>query len=183
MTVRNVTESDFKSVRYICHATATAKAFKDSMKLVTALYCDYYIENEPENCFVLCDEFDKAVGYILCSADDEKFQKGIKPYLEKAKDINCLAAFSLAMEQKLTKKERALYPAHLHIDILPSFQGKGGGRELINTLITHLKSNGVKGVRLGVSQANQGAVAFYERMGFKRVKTLSRFSYVYAMTF
>jgi ribosomal protein S18 acetylase RimI-like enzyme len=181
MIVRACRESDFKTIRYICHATATAKQFKDSMKLVTTLYCDYYIEREPENCFVLCDEFDKPAGYILCSSNDEKFQRDYKPYIKKAKKLSFFDAVSALLEQKITKKEREKFPAHLHIDILPSFQSKGGGRMLVEALLAHLKEKGVKGVRLGVGQANTGAVAFYERMGFKRVRKISHFSYIYAM--
>jgi len=58
------------------------------------------------------------------------------------------------------------YPAHLHIDLLPSLQGKGIGRSLINCLCEELARMGIPGVHLGVGKQNTGAVAFYQKIGF-----------------
>lgn len=180
MNVRPYRESDQNAVRLICHATADAKIFKKSKKLVCALYCDYYIENEPDFCFVITDEFDKPVGYILCSSDDKKFSSGIKPYLKRARKISLFAPLAISVEHRLTAKERELYPAHLHIDLLPAFRKKGGGRTLINALKGKLRGAGVKGLRLTVSASNAGAIAFYERLGFERLRKLPS-SYVYGV--
>lgn len=181
MQIRPYQADDANTVRYICRATAQSKRYTKYINLVTALYCDYYIEREPDNCFVLTDEFDKPVGYILCSSDDEKYQRDFAPYLKKARKDSFIEAVGHRIEQKLTANERAKYPAHLHIDILPSFQGRGGGRSLINALIAKLRSQGVSGLRLTVSQSNKGAVAFYERLGFVRIKRIGSLAYVYAM--
>ena len=58
------------------------------------------------------------------------------------------------------------YPAHLHIDLLPTLQGKGMGRKLMDTLIAELGRQKVPGLHLGVSASNTGAVAFYQKLGF-----------------
>jgi GNAT superfamily N-acetyltransferase len=58
------------------------------------------------------------------------------------------------------------YPAHLHIDLLPSLQGKGMGRTLMDTLFTELERQGVPGIHLGVGASNVGTVAFYRKTGF-----------------
>jgi len=58
------------------------------------------------------------------------------------------------------------YPAHLHIDILPSLQGKGIGRKLMEKLFTELEKQGAPGLHLGVSSSNPGAVGFYKKFGF-----------------
>jgi len=58
------------------------------------------------------------------------------------------------------------YPAHLHIDLLPSLQGKGMGRALMTALFTELEKQKVPGLHLGVSASNIGAVAFYRKIGF-----------------
>jgi GNAT superfamily N-acetyltransferase len=60
----------------------------------------------------------------------------------------------------------ARYPSHLHIDLLPSCQGGGWGRRLLETLFAALADAGSPGVHLGVSRTNQRAVGFYRRMGF-----------------
>ncbi|MEG2274859.1 MAG: GNAT family N-acetyltransferase [Clostridia bacterium] len=181
MSIRPYKPTDQSAVQYICHATATAKNYIKNKQLVCALYCDYYIKKEPQNCFVLTDEFDKAVGYILCSSNDKKYQRDFEPYLDIVKKMSPIEAFGHTLEQRFTKKIRGEYPAHLHIDILPSFQAKGGGRQLINTLLTHLKAQGVAGIHLSVSLSNHGAIAFYERLGFKLAKTLSNISAIYVL--
>jgi GNAT superfamily N-acetyltransferase len=60
----------------------------------------------------------------------------------------------------------AEYPAHLHIDLLPSLQGKGMGRSLMETLFKELERQKIPGLHLGVSASNSGAVAFYRKLGF-----------------
>ena len=74
------------------------------------------------------------------------------------------------------------YPAHLHIDLLPALQGKGCGRTLIQTLFTHLKSIACPGIHLGLSRENEGAFAFYTKMGFS-VLDESEFGFTMGLTF
>jgi GNAT superfamily N-acetyltransferase len=58
------------------------------------------------------------------------------------------------------------YPAHLHIDLLPSLQGKGTGKALMETLCAALVKKNIPGVHLGVGGTNTGAIAFYKKLGF-----------------
>jgi len=64
----------------------------------------------------------------------------------------------------------AEYPAHLHIDLLPSLQGKGVGRTLMDSLFSELANQGVPGLHLGVGSSNTGAIRFYQKMGFSVLK-------------
>ena len=66
---------------------------------------------------------------------------------------------------------KKIYPAHLHINILEDYQGKGYGTELMNTLLLKLKEKGIKGVMLLAAEGNAGAVKFYKRNGFKTFVT------------
>ena len=61
----------------------------------------------------------------------------------------------------------AQFPASLHIDLLPQAQRQGAGRNLMMHLFATLRDMGVPGVHLYVSRANDGAINFYERVGFK----------------
>jgi ribosomal protein S18 acetylase RimI-like enzyme len=61
------------------------------------------------------------------------------------------------------------FPAHLHVDLLPRLQGRGWGRRLVESLLDALARDGAVGAHLGVDPANPGAVAFYERLGFRRL--------------
>ncbi len=58
------------------------------------------------------------------------------------------------------------YPAHLHIDLLPPYQGRGYGRRLIEAFCDAAAAFGAPGVHVGVSRENAGALGFYHRVGF-----------------
>ncbi len=55
------------------------------------------------------------------------------------------------------------YPAHLHMNVAPAFQGKGLGRRLIERYLSMLRRSGVRGVHL---VCGEGPEAFYMRKGF-----------------
>ena len=58
------------------------------------------------------------------------------------------------------------HPAHLHVDLLPRLQGRGWGRRVMDEVLDGLAAAGASGVHLGVDETNEGAIAFYERLGF-----------------
>jgi ribosomal protein S18 acetylase RimI-like enzyme len=60
-----------------------------------------------------------------------------------------------------------IFPAHLHIDLLPVGQGQGMGRRMMDTLLDKMRALGVPGVHLGAAKANQRAVRFYANYGFE----------------
>lgn len=77
MEIRKYIPSDKPRLRYICKQTAEG-IFKHSEKTLEAaaiIYNDYFTENESDNIFVLADDNDNAVGYIICSSDYNKFMK------------------------------------------------------------------------------------------------------------
>jgi RimJ/RimL family protein N-acetyltransferase len=65
--------------------------------------------------------------------------------------------------------QQADHPAHLHIDLLPAYQGAGHGRALITTFLQALGEMGVPRVHLGMDPRNTRARAFYERLGFTEI--------------
>ena len=56
------------------------------------------------------------------------------------------------------------------IYILPSQQGKGTGRFIINYIVDEIKEQGAKALQLQVNRANK-AKDFYEKLGFKIILT------------
>lgn len=178
-SIRPYQEKDRDNCRRICHLTATAPAYVKSPELVATLYCDYYIEREPDNCFVLVDEFDNAVGYVLSAENEVDFEAGYTPYIEKAAKLSRIELIGYRLNKFVSKKIFIGYPAHLHIDILPAFQGKGSGKMLIAALEAHLKEKHVKGVHLGVGGDNKRAHKFYEREGFTLLRNYGSFGRIY----
>ena len=61
------------------------------------------------------------------------------------------------------------YPAHLHIDLLPPFQGAGHGRAMMETFYAAAAQAGASGVHVTVSTANTRALGFYHRLGFREM--------------
>ncbi|MBO5655349.1 MAG: GNAT family N-acetyltransferase [Clostridia bacterium] len=179
MDIRAYKEKDRENCRDICHKTATAPKYVKSKELVCLLYCDYYIDNEPDNCFVLADEEDNAIGYILSAEDDWAYGKAMKAYLKKAGRISFSEKIMHHIASLMEKSVAKRYPAHLHIDILPEGQRMGYGTKLIEALEAHLRGKGVKGVRLGVGGDNTGAHSFYEANGYTLLKNYKSFGRVY----
>lgn len=69
-----------------------------------------------------------------------------------------------AYELNFSKGEKA----KLHkIYVLPSGQGKGLGKKLINEVSNQAKSNDQKSLLLNVNKFNQPAIDFYTYLGFK----------------
>ena len=118
------------------------------------------------------ERFDKSyVKNFLLFSNDEEFK--INFYLHiieenaKQKLPTIFIAPTLFIAEELYMFFKKNYPAHMHIDILPGFQGSGNGTKLVETLLSELKSRGIRGVCLCVGSDNARAIAFYKKRGFK----------------
>lgn len=168
MKVRPYQNKDYFDVREICSETATG-VYKEKPYLARLLYCDYYVDHEPENCFVATDDEDKAIGYVLCSTDPKKHRRKTLEALQTLKKAEKGHYFEQKLALRFERIINVAYPAHLHIDIKEGYQRLGLGHELIDTLLDKLRADGVKGVHLGVSNENEKGMGFYRKYGFKPV--------------
>ncbi len=168
MHIRPYKESDKINFRQICIATSVGHdAPEKEQRFILNLYCDYYIEQEPQNCFALADDNDEAVGYILCSENMKRYISATKPYRAAARKIglfNYLYSWGEIFAHLPASKK---CKAHMHIDILPDYQHKGYGTQLINILKENLSSKNIHSVMLVVNSSNENAVKFYKKNGFK----------------
>lgn len=182
MTVRPYKASDCEAVRYIClNSDEPCTLSKNGKNFILNTYCNYYIEKEPANCFVAEDENGKAIGYILCAENFDKFQSCfLNEYLTRLKKYEFRRRKSALRSIESHRKYKDEYPAHLHIDILPDYQHMGLGRKLMEALCSHLDTKGVNGVMLTVWIHNENAKKFYEKLGFSLIET-KKTSVVYAL--
>ncbi len=168
MNVRPYQPKDFERMHKICFETSSGFDSEKGRVALFATYCDYYVNEEPENCFVAVNENDEAIGYVICSSDPIRYERVFKekyaPVLKKASPVRYL--FHVVNEW-LCRRIKKEYPAHLHIDILPEGQRMGLGTRLMDALTDHLKKNGVKGVYLVCGAGNEKGVNFYKKYGFK----------------
>ena len=171
MPIRPYEAKDRDDVRYIClNSDGPCDADENGQHFLLTAYCDYYIEREPHNCFVFADENDRAVGYILCAEDFFKFREVFLTEFKnrlKPEDTASHGYFLASIE--LHERYAATHPAHLHIDLLPEYQGKRIGTQLMDTLFAHLKAKNVPAVTLSVWKHNQGGMRFYEKLQFDRL--------------
>ncbi|MBR3753719.1 MAG: GNAT family N-acetyltransferase [Clostridia bacterium] len=168
MTIRPYQSKDKENVRFVhLNSEGPCKSSKRGINFGLAVYCDYYIEKEPENCFVAVDENDKAIGYIISTEDFDKFYpvflSEYRTRIAKWEYKRRKSALRSVIPHEKYKDE---YPAHLHIDILPEYQRMGLGHKLTDALLAHLKEKGVKGIMLTTWIKNEKARGFYDKYGF-----------------
>ena len=197
--IRPYREPDLAAVYAICVRTADgggdARGKYRSDDLMPDLFAGPYVFLEPQLAFVL-DDGRYPVGYVLGTADTAAFARA---YRERW--IPRLAGRYLVPPQPPVSPEDQMlalhywperllwpglpeYPAHLHIDLLPAFQGAGYGRKLLETFFAAVAAvaavpavaaaagsgvpgvPGVPGVHVCVVAGNLKAVGFYRRLGF-----------------
>ena len=153
MTIRPYEPKDKENVRDVCLYCDGYEDFREDTKIfLLSTYCDYYTEKEPYNCFVAANDKDEAVGYIICAENFDSFFKCFnEEYFTKINEANKNERYYASMAYVHHKKHKDSFPAHLHIDILQEYQRMGLGHKLMDTLITHLKEKGVKGLMLNLT--------------------------------
>ena len=168
MVIRKYENKDFEYVKYIClNDMLKENRDKELIKYVELMFCRYYLEKEPESCFVAVDENDKPIGYIYGAKDYDTYERKMGDYLHSINELssgNYLADALVEMYDHAIYKDK--YPAHLHIDILPEYQSKGIGSKLIEAYCNYIKNDNISGVMLIVGSDNDGAKRFYERNSF-----------------
>ena len=119
MHIRQYRPSDKQALRRVCAVTAPAYSTDARRDALYAAYLDYYIDCEPEYCFVAATDADEAVGYVICAPDFKRYRESYfskrLPYsaklLKSAPDV----WLSKRAEAMIVKKIASRYPAHLHI--------------------------------------------------------------------
>lgn len=173
MKIRPYEQKDREAVRYIClNCDGPSTMPENTEHFILTTYCDYYIEKEPDNCFVATDDSDKAIGYIICTEDFDKFIEIFRnEYITRIPEDDKQHRFYATASAVLQGKHKDEYPAHFHIDILPEYHRQGIGHKLTDTLKTHLKSKNVPGMMLCVSTVNLQGNSFYKKYGFSLIES------------
>ena len=168
VTIRKYEEKDKENVQFVCLNSEGPEEAPDEAtgRFILITFCNYYLEHEPENCFVVDDD-GRAVGYIICAENYDKykeiFDRDYLPLTEEFGPERYRWALTSSDPQGVVKNE---YPAHLHIDILPEYQRLGMGGKLVTALCEHLTEKGIKGVCLTCGPKNERAMNFYKKRGF-----------------
>ncbi|SBT44097.1 GNAT family N-acetyltransferase [Micromonospora narathiwatensis] len=182
--VRRYRPADHDAVYDICVRTADAggdaRGKYAGDDLMPDLFAGPYLHLEPELAFVLADA-GRVVGYVLGTADTLAFVRAYRrewiPLLAdrypapsgppRTPDDEMIALHH--HPERMLLPELAAYPAHLHIDLLPSHQGQGHGRRLLETFLTAAHAAGAPALHVGMVTANVRARGFYDRLGFQMI--------------
>lgn len=179
--IRLVTPGDVDACYEICLRTgdhgADATALYTDPRLIGEVWVGPYLERWPQHAFVVAEQ-STVGGYIVGAPDTVEHERWLDkewwPALRRRYPPDSFPAGSADADYvrflhdppKTPEQLASGWPAHLHIDLLPSMQGRGYGRALMNAFFASLRSAGVEAVHAGVSPANPGAIAFYRRLGF-----------------
>jgi ribosomal protein S18 acetylase RimI-like enzyme len=176
--VRPYLPSDHDAVYDICIVTSEAAdgSFHDP-QIVPIVYVGPYLELEPALAFVL-DNGERAVGYVVGTSDSAAFAARVRAewlplyadrYPEPANGTTPEEWIQAALHRPEGPAHEGFgdYRAHLHINLLAGYRGRGYGRELVDRLLGVLRTRGVKGVHLSVGRSNTNAIAFYGALGFE----------------
>jgi ribosomal protein S18 acetylase RimI-like enzyme len=181
--IRPYRRADRAAVYDICVRTADAggdaRGRWSTDDLMPDLFAGPYVDLEPELAFVL-DDGDRAVGYVIGTADTAAFAGRLRtewlprmtaryPEPDPPRTPEDAMVALLYRPERMLRPELADYPAHLHIDLLPGFQGAGHGRALIDTFRAAAARAGAPAVHVGVVPDNRRALGFYARVGFTEI--------------
>ena len=184
--IRRCTPNDIGALYDICLRTGDAGGdateLLDDPLLLGDLFVVPYAVLEPEHAFVVDDGTGAAVGYIVGALDTRAFEtrceaewwpEARRRHADPAGEHGLDGLFLGWLHGPATAPDElvASYPSHLHIDLLPSVQGQGWGRRLMETLFDALRAGGSRGVHLGVAEENRRAIAFYEHLGMTKLGT------------
>ena len=189
--IRAYRPADHDAVYDVCVRTAAAGGDARGLYLDDDLMPDVfagpYVELAPELAFVL-DDGGTAVGYVVGCADTVAFAAAFRerwlpavagkyPSRDEVAAVHEDSAWLVAAlhdPDRMVIPELAEYPAHLHIDLLPPYQGGGHGRALIETFLAAAAREGAAAVHLGVDPRNRRALGFYAHLGFRPIDITSR---------
>lgn len=189
--IRSYRPEDEAAVEEITYRTGfkgedlTDRGFIDDQRLCFLISIYYYVRYEPEHFFVAVDtRNDAVVGFIGGTTDTaaqkKRFAKRIIPRVvlrtflittwRYPQSFGTLLKMTRMLDSLGDRETAAAieseYPAHLHINLLPEYQGQGLGTRLMHHFEGHLIGQGARGVHLGTSNHNRKAVPFYKKMGF-----------------
>jgi len=188
LTIRRATEEDAPALSRICLLTAdagtSAEHLHDFPELPGLVYSVPYVKLPTTWGFVLVDDAtNDVVGYIVGSKDTREYERYAAerwwPALAEkyppsiAKKPGDVLYTSLFRKMHTASDASINFSAaHLHINVLPAYQGQGWGRKLVAKAIEYLKEENVEGngVWLGLDPRNEQARKFYKRLGFERIE-------------
>jgi ribosomal protein S18 acetylase RimI-like enzyme len=187
MNVRPAKPEDQKGAYHVCmktgdHGKDGEPFYREDPDALGRIFVGPYLAYEPDLALTL-EDAEGICGYAYGAFDSRKFfqryEKEWRPKLvaqfpepsgDPAKWSRVQTVYSWYHHPDYFCHEPyEKYPSHLHIDLLPRAQGRGFGRKMLELVMDKLRARGSPGAHLGVSELNQPALGFYQRLGFQEL--------------
>jgi len=149
-------------------------------KLMGHIYAAPYAVLEPGLALVVEDGAGVA-GYVVGTTDttawEEKLEQAWWPPLRKRYALPAEAdaerwtpdqrrAFTIHRPTPTPAAVARLYPAHLHMNLLPRLHRQGVGTMLFERWTALARARGATALHVATNRANAGSVVFWRKMGF-----------------
>jgi len=150
--------------------------------LVADVLTRYYLDFEPEACWVADDPVTGVVGYLFgCLSTARRCRvmasRIVPPVILRAFLSGVVFSCPLGRlawaglrtwTSRHTVKTRATraYPAHLHVGMREDYRRSGLGRELVLRFVEQVRDEGIAGIHVSVVRANLPARMFFRDVGF-----------------
>lgn len=182
--VRGYLPADRPIVRDISYATGlmgeSAESFWRHRESWADVWTSYYTDREPESVHIGTID-DAIVGYLVgClntasmhPSTDELINEAIRRHWLIFRRGTAGFLYRAMLDTLLDRKSVSgdfidpRWPAHLHIDLLPSARGTGLGAALMERWLRQLAERGSPGCHLATLIENPRAHSFFERSGFR----------------
>lgn len=165
------------------HHGENASHLYSDPQMMGHIYSAPYLLFEPDLAFVVvCD--DHVVGFCVGTSDTARFEARLEadwwPSLRKRypKPNERMRSTWSANERRyqmmhvpeITPKQIAgMYPAHVHMNLLPIIQGQRLGGQILQRWSQRAVQSGVTAVHIGANANNKRALLFWRNQGFKDI--------------
>jgi ribosomal protein S18 acetylase RimI-like enzyme len=163
----------------------TGRELFEDRRLFFLMSAFYYTRYEPEHCFIAVDpDIDRSLGYIMGTPDTRRQLRRFRARMllrigwrivfvtavRYPKTFRNLLRLGALREKAVFEMPRTAllsgFPAHLHVNLLPEYQGRGAGTRLMEHFEKDMRQLGVSGIHLRTSNQNRKALSFYEKLGY-----------------
>lgn len=194
--LRKATLADEGAVSRICLLTGDAGKSAEHLfkkpEMPGLVYAVPYLHLDSAWRYVLVETDDAGVekdvvGYVVGSSNCRAFEADaeknwwppLRPRYPKPEDADRdaytgaeLYYLDFIANPALTGQEVLdVYPAFLHINILPPHQGKGWGTKMIRQAALQVQADGEKGLWVGIDSRNDNGRQFYKAIGFEKMES------------
>jgi GNAT superfamily N-acetyltransferase len=189
VSIRKYQPSDRAAIREICREASRSQPdplLLEDPELALLLFVDYYLEHEPDSCFV-AEADNRVVGYRAGCCDTARYEEHVRRrvtpriILRIARKIVTLRyrrketyrALWWSLFTKLATRPKPLseswdeYPAHSHCNVEPDYRGGGIGFSLSVAFHDHLRVRGITGVH-SILVEREGAESYSRFLRAKR---------------